>query len=222
MRLAEGERVNGRYVYRLNGLATAIREEFQAVSFAPGMVEVQGLRQGGTEDAKLEVSGRLTEGHLLDARFGLRHGSQHNYRHYRVASNGWQIDGESTDDVPRTALLFGLLRVFTGPLLFAIEARGGVAEILTPGLQEHAWLEPQVSQRRVEVADERDTNWSAQVGAMAEGHPTTAQVNRMRHLRYLGGPYELCHCELDGRGLLSRYDWHQAGVGDWQVSLQLD
>ena len=99
----------------------------------------------------------------------------------------------------KDVLLFGLLRVFTGPLLLAVVEKGGKAPVLSPALPPAARLfEPVVSERAVQPMS---------------GSPGSYRLQ--------GGPYAAgCRCRLDASGLLDHYEWNQPGVGQWLVERQ--
>jgi hypothetical protein len=131
-------------------------------------------------------------------------------RNYEAEDGLWLLDGYRID-APQHTPLFGLLRVFTGPLLLAILERGGQTQIVTPSLSAQPdrdqLLRPLLSEREL-----RDLG----IAQMQTGEVSI----QARKLSFSGGPYEQASvCWIDDQGLLLGYDWEQAGVGQWQVRL---
>ena len=187
--------MSGRYVYTLGGEPTDIKESFIVTPAGDGCFDIHGKRSAG-DGPRLAVEGRLEQGILVKADFAWTDEAGRVEAQFDAAGPAWRVKGRPVQ-IPPDGLVFGLLRVFTGPLLLAILARGGRAGVVAPQLDASRGLllEPAFSSREAEV----------QGGVVL----------------YVGGPYaEAAECRIRPDGLLESYDWTQPGMGAWRVELE--
>jgi hypothetical protein len=111
-------------------------------------------------------------------------------------------------------LLFPLMRIFMGPLLFKLSQFADGCEVVTPDIvdpsQRGKLLAPRVSHRlaRLLAGD------AASQGAHDLGADVSAYI-------YQGDEAERdAHCYVDKRGLLVGYDWPSSSGRLWQVRLR--
>jgi len=209
MLMPEQPSLEGSYSYHLNGSPTQIEENFVINRLGADRYLVNGARMLAGE-VRLKVCGELVNGALQQASFEWIDELGSIKREYETENSQWLLDG-SRIDAPENTPLFGLLRVFTGPLLLAMLARGGQTQIVTPSLsfepERDQLLQPSLSEREVQklgIADMQSGEASIQA----------------RKLSFSGGPYEQASvCWIDAQGLLLGYDWEQSGLGQWQVRL---
>jgi len=210
---AEQQSLRGSYFYTRDGKAMDIDEDFLVERLAgqgKNAYRVTGRRLVRSNGTTLATDALMLNGELVQARFEWcdEIGSL-SHRYQRQAT--WQFD-ESTTELPATTLLFGLLRVFTGPLMLGILQNGGSSSVISPSLSmeqgRDKLFEPGLSSRT--ASSQGFGDWLSADGLILA-----------HSIRFQGGPYaETSQCWLDEHGLLLGYDWSQPAVGLWQVRLR--
>jgi hypothetical protein len=207
MLMPDQHSLEGSYRYRLNGEVTQLTENFVINRLGTGRYLANSARMVAGE-VRLKARSELVNGALQRGSFEWIDELGSIKRNYEAEDDLWLLDGNRID-VPEHTPLFGLLRVFTGPLLLAILERDGQTRIVTPSLSAQPdrdqLLQPLVSERTVQDL------------GIADMH-TGKQSLKARKMTFSGGPYEQASlCWVDEQGVLLGYDWEQPGVGQWQV-----
>jgi hypothetical protein len=192
--VAEGRRPvrEGCFDYWRQGVVVA-RERWRQESLPCG-----GTRTHCTRDAGL--FGLLLEAQVdttalgQECLFTLAGKGQRIEAHYRQTASGilWRNALETAwqrVDAPSTTHCFALMRVFTGAMVLALHAQGGVGTVVTPSLatleDASSVFRPLTSTRSVTRAGDGSGQWLLS-----------------------GGPYEQpARITLDPEGQLIAYDW---------------
>ena len=207
----EQHRLQGQYEYELDNQPVAITETFTVHRTEEGDHRIRGRRVAPGGSSTLSVEGLVDRTGVQDLEVTFSGKGLVQTRRYQRDDRRYLVDGDVVEAAPG-AHLFGLLRVFTGPLLLAQLAEGGTGQVISPSLDTadggEQLLLPGVSERRVRETDELLTGHF--------GAPSNA-----RCVEWKGGPYRIpCRCWIDPNGLLKGYDWLQPGTGNWRVRLR--
>ncbi len=221
--------VKGSYRYLLNGQPTDVLESWEIEGqwntdcrvssrrLAPGVeIEVtatlsRGVVQSFDTQWRSGLSPADTAG-TVSARYQLRD-DQVLVRWCGAGSDGEELVELAHDANKPPALLFPLMRIFTGPLITRLLERGGVGDVVLPSIGDPAdtpnLLRPQCSERTARVVAQEQLQ-------CADG------VERLlRRCEYTGDQYTSgSYFWLGEDEVLERYQWQQSPDLLWDVWLQ--
>lgn len=113
------------------------------------------------------------------------------------------------------SVMFPLMRVYMGHVIQKLLQRGGQAEVLVPWIKDpfdrEQLLKPSHSQRSV--------RWLKDQDLLLCLDKKDSQVMATQAYIYEGDQYGEDSTFWLHRGLLMQYEWYQAGVGQWCVTL---
>ncbi len=194
----------GEYHYFENGVRCNIVEPWSISRGEEGEVQVVSSRQIADADSELSVEASIrAEQQVFDLCW--RQGGAQTWARYVVSSG--ELTHLTRDGVQDSRgytfdCFFPLMRVFTGPLLCALAARGP-AQVLVPWIKDPSessmLFSADISERQVEFLGSKDA---------------------VRCFSYQGGQYEqAANCLVSERGWLLAYAWEMQSGSHWDVRL---
>ncbi len=212
----------GSYLYSLNGESVDIQETWLIDGDLSGECRIVSTRRAGDVELQVdatqcvglverfEVHWRDADG-VIDAKYDVKDGAP--------IVEWLDQDTQRSEDIrpPQffandLPLFYPLLRVFTGPIIRSLIARGGEGLVLLPNIETSTarsdLLRPLCSVRHAGIAGEQES-------LVGEGD-TAAQL-----CTFVGGHYdEKSRFWLAADNLLERYEWQQAPDQLWEVRLK--
>ena len=213
----------GRYHYELDGAGTEIDETWSrrpregggyfvhAQRTAPGICLVVNAECDEQGAVQCNLEWQAERHPAVRALYRIEESSVSCVRQWPGSdTETWEFTYEESREVP---LLLPLLRIFTGPVIAGLLARGGEGPVLVPSISDPGdrakLLAPATSVRGAAVVDGDDAI------------ELFGRKYRCRRCLFTGERYdESASFWLSDDDILLRYRWQQPGVGDWVVSLE--
>ena len=205
--------LSGSYRYRLNGEVAPVEEHWSLTDASAGTRRGESWRRAG--DTRVTVTAEIQSGAVRACEVEWqspdipRIAAQFEHTGSAIRWRRTQGSAVAEGDAGTAAILYPLMRVFTGPVISALAAKGGAGEVLVPDISTadvETLLLPQVSLRRV-VCE-------------GEDHLQDYPGRRCRRWQFIGGQYDpTAKFWLDEHSRLLRYQWTQGENQLWQVEL---
>ena len=209
---------SGRYEYLLNGVATAIEEAWSCRDIAGGGQQLNSYRR--TPGVEINVAAQVHRGLVKDCEFDFKSSSGiYIVTRYAMRGNTLAVS-RSENEAPfedfeldlgeQGALLFPLMRIYTGEVIAALLDSGGRGQVVVPDITRpddaSQLLRPLVSTRE-----------AALLADSAGGLPNS------RACEYTGDQYGPGSCFWLGEdNTLLAYCWQQSPEQLWEVNLKTD
>jgi hypothetical protein len=212
---------SGSYRYLLNGEPAPFTEAWQRQYLSAGKERLSSSRRAPGIEIITEAS--LVDGRVKSCEIQWLADTVSIQAGYSLEVGGLQfqrqVDGVAVETetleagVDSPALLFPLMRIFTGPLICRLLQQGGEGTVIVPAIGQpddtDALLRPQFSQRQARVLE-------AQTELLLDG-----QVIECRLCEYTGDQYAAGSRFWIGEDeTLLRYQWQQGPEQNWDVCLE--